>query len=107
MMGFALDSLDYAVTKTTGSLLLLSDSEANTVQPSACINCGRCARACPMNLMPMYIDAYTLRGDYATAKRYGAANCIECGCCAYTCPAKRPIVQSVRLCKKKIREVGL
>ncbi len=107
MMGFALDSLDYAVTKTTGSLLLLSDSEANTVQPSACINCGRCARACPMNLMPMYIDAYTLRGDYATAKRYGAANCIECGCCAYTCPAKRPIVQSVRLCKKKIREMGL
>lgn len=107
MMGFALDSLDYSVTKTSGSILLLSAAEANTVQPTACINCAKCAKACPMNLMPMYIDAYTLRGDYATAKRYGALNCIECGCCAYTCPSKRPIVQSVKLCKRKIRELGI
>ncbi len=107
MMGFALDSLDYSVTKTSGSILLLSGAEANTLQPSACINCAKCAKACPMNLMPMYIDAYTLRGDYASAKRFGALNCIECGCCAYTCPAKRPIVQSVKLCKRKIRELGL
>lgn len=107
MMGFALDTLEYSVTKTSGSVLLLGAEEANTLAPSPCINCGKCARACPMSLMPMYIDAYTLRGDYAQAKRYGAQNCIECGCCAYTCPAKRPIVQSVKLCKRKIRELGL
>ncbi len=107
MMGIALSGLDYSVTKTSGSLLFLNNSDANVSQPKPCINCGKCARACPMNLMPMYIDAYTLNGDYATAKKYGALNCIECGCCAYTCPAKRPIVQSVRLCKRKIKELKL
>ena len=60
-----------------------------------------------MNLMPMYIDAYALRGDFTSAKKYGALDCMECGCCAYTCPAKRPIVQSVRLAKRKIKELKI
>ena len=107
MMGFALNDLNYSVTKTSGSILALGRAEANTLQPSACINCSKCAKACPMNLMPMYIDLYTRKADYATAKKYGALNCIECGCCAFTCPAKRPIVQSVRLCKNKIRELKI
>lgn len=107
MMGFALNDLDYSATKTSGSILALGRAEANTLQPSPCINCAKCAKACPMNLMPMYIDLYTRKADYATAKKYGAQNCIECGCCAFTCPAKRPIVQSVRLCKNKIRELKI
>ncbi|MCH5351522.1 MAG: electron transport complex subunit RsxC [Clostridiales bacterium] len=107
MMGIAIPDLDYSISKTSGSLLFLSEEDVNTSQPKPCINCGKCARACPMNLMPMYIDAYTLNGDYSTAKKYGALNCIECGCCAYTCPAKRTIVQSVKLCKRKIKELGL
>lgn len=60
-----------------------------------------------MHLMPMYIDSYILAGDVRGAVKYGAKNCIECGCCAYTCPAKRPLVQSIRLAKKKSREAGL
>lgn len=107
MMGIALSGMDYSVTKTSGAILFLDDKDANTDKPQPCINCAKCARACPMNLMPMYIDAYTLRGDYAAAKRYGALNCIECGCCAYTCPAKRPIVQSVKLAKRKIKELNV
>ena len=106
-MGFALDDTTYSVTKTSGALLFLNGTDANTQKPQPCINCGKCAGACPMKLMPMYIDAYTLRGDYGAAKRYGAMNCIECGCCAFTCPAKRPIVQSVKLAKRKIKEMGL
>lgn len=107
MMGFALSGTDYYITKTSGSVLFLNADEANTATPAPCINCSRCQKACPMNLMPMYIDAYTLIGDYKTAKKYGAANCIECGCCSYSCPSKRPIVQSVKLCKKKLKELGL
>ncbi len=103
MMGFALPDLDYYTTKTMGALLFLTRKDSNVDKPSPCINCGKCARACPMNLMPMYIDAYTQIRDYATAEKYGAKTCIECGCCAYVCPAKRPIVQSVRLCKKMLR----
>ncbi|MCH5163239.1 MAG: electron transport complex subunit RsxC [Clostridiales bacterium] len=107
MMGFALPDTNYSVTKTTGAILFLGKEEANTLMPGPCINCATCRKVCPMNLMPMYIDAYALCGDFASAKRYGAMNCIECGCCAYSCPAKRPIVQSVRLAKRMIKEKGL
>ena len=104
MMGFAFIDTSISTTKTTGSILALTKKETSLMQPSPCINCGRCARACPMNLMPMYIDFYTLAGDYDTAVKYGALNCFECGSCAFSCPAKRAIVQSVRLCKKKLKE---
>lgn len=101
MTGVAVDHLDYATTKTTGCLLFLTDEEAFTGNPMPCIKCGKCARVCPMRLMPMYIDAYALVGDATMAVKYGARDCIECGCCTYTCPAKRPLVQSIRLAKKK------
>ncbi|MCH5151417.1 MAG: electron transport complex subunit RsxC [Clostridiales bacterium] len=104
MMGFSLADLDVVTTKTDSGLLALTDKEACTVLPTPCINCGRCAEVCPMRLMPMYIDFYTTVGDTANAVRYGAANCFECGTCAYVCPAKRPIVQSVRLTKMRMKE---
>lgn len=104
MMGFSLANLDVCTTKTDSGFLALTDKEASTVLPTPCINCGRCAEVCPMKLMPMYIDFYTTCGDTENAVRYGAANCFECGTCAYVCPAKRPIVQSVRLTKMKMKE---
>ena len=104
MMGVALSNHDGVTSKTDSGLLALLPEEANVIQPSPCINCARCARVCPMNLMPMYIDFYTLAGDYQSAIKYGVEHCIECGCCAYSCPAKRTIVQSVKLCKAKLKE---
>lgn len=104
MMGFAFIDTSITTTKTAGSLLAMTQKETNLTQPTPCINCGRCAKACPMSLMPMYIDFYTLARDYDSAVKYGAMNCFECGSCAYVCPARRAIVQSVRLCKKKLKE---
>ena len=104
MMGFSLANLDVCTTKTDSGLLALTSKEASTVLPTPCINCGRCAEVCPMRLMPMYIDFYTTCGDTENAVKYGAANCFECGTCAYVCPAKRPIVQSVRLTKMRMKE---
>ena len=104
MMGFTLQNLDVATTKTDSGFLALTDKEASTVLPTPCINCGKCASVCPMKLMPMYIDYYTTCNDTENAVKYGAANCFECGTCAYVCPAKRPIVQSVRLTKMKMKE---
>lgn len=104
MMGFSLADLDVATTKTDSGFLALTDKEASTVLPTPCINCGRCANVCPMRLMPMYIDFYATAGDFDNAVKYGAMNCFECGTCAYVCPAKRPIVQSVRLTKSKMKE---
>ena len=107
MMGNALYSLRVAVTKSTSSLLFLTQEEINQTASGACINCARCHKVCPMNLMPMYIDAYSEIKDFANAKKYGANACVECGCCAYVCPAKRPLVSGIRLAKRMIKEKNL
>ncbi|HHX49310.1 MAG TPA: electron transport complex subunit RsxC [Clostridiales bacterium] len=104
MMGVSMHNLKTVVSKGSSAILLLTEKEIRDVSPTPCIGCGRCARACPMNLMPMLIDDFILHNRVDDAKAYYAMSCIECGCCAYVCPAKRPLVQSQRLAKKLIRE---
>lgn len=107
MMGKALVGLNHYSRKTDSGLLVLVDGETNVSQPTNCINCAKCAKNCPMRLMPMYIESYALAGDFVNAKKYGAMNCLECGSCAYNCPAKRSLVQSISMAKNKIREMKL
>lgn len=104
MMGFAQPNLEACTAKNASALLFLTAAETDTTEVTQCINCGKCHTACPMNLMPMFIDACTIAGDYEGAKKYGAQNCMECGCCVYICPANRQIVSNVRIAKKIIRE---
>lgn len=104
MMGKALTDLGQYAKKTDSGLLFLTGKEANLEAPTNCINCGRCAKNCPMRLEPMYIEMYTLAGDYEKAAKYGAPYCIECGSCAYNCPARRALVQSIVFCKAKLKE---
>ncbi|MBQ3597301.1 MAG: electron transport complex subunit RsxC [Clostridia bacterium] len=105
MMGKAMTNTVAYTRKTDSGFLFLTQKETSLVSSSNCINCGVCAKNCPMRLMPMYIESYTLAGDYAGAEKYGAMNCIECGSCAYNCPAKRALVQSISLAKSKIKEM--
>ena len=105
MMGKALVNLNQYVRKTDSGILCLKNTETCTESPSNCINCGLCARKCPMRIMPMYIESFALSGDFKEAERYGAMNCIECGLCAYNCPAKRALVQSIVFAKSKIKEM--
>ena len=105
MMGRSLVNLNQYVRKTDSGLLCLKRTETSLDSPTNCINCGLCARKCPMRIMPMYIESFALAGDYKNAERYGAMNCIECGLCAYNCPARRALVQSITLAKSKIREM--
>lgn len=104
MMGISLASLKPVTSKGSSALLLLNDDEIRPIEPTPCINCGRCASVCPLSLMPMMTDRLILRDMVAEAKKFFPTSCIECGCCAYVCPAKRPLVQSQRLAKKLIRE---
>ncbi len=107
MMGKALIGLNHYSRKTDSGLLVLVDGETNAKEPSNCINCAKCAKNCPMRLMPMYIESYALAGDFVNAKKYGAMNCLECGSCAYNCPAKRALVQSISMAKNKIKELKI
>lgn len=44
--------------------------------PSACIDCGACDRACPVNI------------GVSKLEKVGSAECIACGSCVNACPAK-------------------
>ncbi|MBR2839159.1 MAG: electron transport complex subunit RsxC [Kiritimatiellae bacterium] len=104
MMGFAVPSLEIATTKTTSGLLLLSRKRVFQYGSGPCINCGRCLRACPMNLNPAEISKAVEADDIQSAeKEYHVMDCIECGACSFGCPEYRTITQMCRRAKNSIR----
>ncbi len=104
MMGFALSSLDVAVTKGTSGILVIPEKNVfHADEFGPCIRCGRCIDACAMGLTPSMLSVLSERGFYEEAKEYNLFDCFECGSCTYVCPSKRPIVQLVRLAKSMVK----
>jgi electron transport complex protein RnfC len=103
MMGVSQYSLQTSVVKHTNALLAFDKKDSEIQPESACIRCGRCVNACPMNLLPLYINLHALRGNIEELQKYHANDCIECGSCSYVCPAKRHLVQSMRLAKTYLK----
>ncbi len=103
MMGFAVSTLEIGTTKTTSGLLLLSRKKVFQYSSHPCINCGRCLRACPMNLNPALISKAVDANDIKAAEDAHVMDCIECGACSFGCPAYRTITQSCRRAKNSIR----
>jgi len=94
MMGQSLPHARVPVVKGTSGLLALTAAETAFGTPRPCIRCASCARACPMNLLPMEMAARIGADDLDGAVELGLKDCLACGCCAYVCPAHLPLVQS-------------
>ena len=97
MMGHALWSTAVPVTKKVGGILAI---HSPLYQASPCIHCGKCVRACPLQLLPNQLYRSVEKGDMNTAKFYDIDLCNDCGCCTYVCPAKIPILQNIRVGKE-------
>ncbi|MFG0770802.1 electron transport complex subunit RsxC [Vibrio plantisponsor] len=94
MMGQVIPSLQAAIDKTVGGILALTEDEViDEYKHQECIRCGQCVRACPMNLMPFQMAAYTRVSDFKRTQELGVQNCLSCGACSYVCPSSIPLVQ--------------
>ena len=104
MTGIAQHSLDASILKSTRALLFLTAKECSSVpaKSSPCIRCGRCIKACPMNLTPLYFGLYAQSGRFRELEKFHITDCMECGCCAYVCPSHIDLVQSIRTAKQEI-----
>lgn len=103
MMGTAIYDMDYPVLKNNNAILAFGVDMAPVDDITPCIRCGRCVRACPMNLMPLKLETAFELGDNGMLADYKVNLCMECGCCSYVCPARRDLVQVNRLSKARLR----
>ena len=100
MMGFAMFDYHVPVVKTSSAMLCMTEDDISEKEPTACINCGRCVKACPARLVPSRLATYSEHGQAELFEKHHGMECVECGCCSFVCPAKRPLTQSMRSMRK-------
>lgn len=106
MMGIAITDDSLPIIKQNNGIICLDEKEARSLEPTACIRCGRCVSGCPMRLVPTMLEKYAEKKMVEELQEYSIMDCMECGTCAYNCPAGRPLVQAIRLGKALIRNAG-
>jgi len=106
MMGFTVPSLQVTVTKGVSGILALEADPKLAREESACLRCGRCADACPLNLVPARLAQAAKHRRPDLARQNHILTCMECGCCAFACPAGIPLVQWIRAGKADVRKGG-
>lgn len=100
MMGFGIFDLDVPTTKTSSALLCMTKDQVSAMEPTACINCGKCVEACPGRVVPRKLADYAEHYDEEAFVKNNGMECCECGCCSYVCPAKRPLTQVIKSMRK-------
>ncbi len=100
MMGFGIFDLDVPTTKTSSALLCLTRDEVSAMEPSACINCGKCVEVCPGRVVPRTLADNAEHYDEEAFLKNNGMECCECGCCSFICPAKRPLTQVIKSMRK-------
>ena len=101
-MGLAQYTLDVPVIKGTSGILLFTSEDVKIHKEGPCIRCAKCVEVCPINLMPLMLNAYSKNHAYEDCGRLHVLDCIECGSCSYICPAKKPLMQNIRIAKREV-----
>ena len=104
MMGIELATAAVPIVKGSSGVLALNAAEIANEQPSPCIRCSSCVRACPVGLLPLDMAAHIRAGDSTSAVRLGLKDCIACGCCSFVCPSHIPLVHYFNFAKGELME---
>lgn len=54
----------------------------------ACVNCGACAKVCPVDILPQFAFKSIAAADIDESLSHGMLDCVECGLCSYVCTSK-------------------
>lgn len=107
MRGFAQYTVDAVLDAGVDAVVLIRSRDVVPFTTEACVNCGECVDACPLDLQVQLLGRYAEFGYFETAAEYDVDQCIECGLCAAVCTAKRPLVQYIKLAKKELRKARI
>ena len=103
LRGESLDRYDRSITKGSVGLFIV---EQGTIAPmeghSPCIECGSCSAICPARLRPDMLSRYAEFGLHERCLEEYITSCLECGLCGYVCIARRPVLQYIRLAKRRL-----
>ncbi len=97
MMGACAYDINTVISKSNNAVLAFEKTAEKKM--TNCIRCGRCIKACPLNLMPTELEKAYNRKDKDTLKKLRVGLCMNCGCCTYVCPAGRQLAQINQLAK--------
>ena len=65
----------------------------------ACVNCGTCARICPVDILPQFTMKCLVADEVEEALAHGLLDCAECGLCTFACPSKIELREVLRAAK--------
>ncbi len=103
MRGRSIYSLDTPVGCDTDAIMVQDREQVSPSSDTHCVNCGKCVRACPVNIPVNMLVRLLENGLYEDAAReYDLQFCIECGLCAYVCIAHIPIFHYIMLGKYEV-----
>lgn len=100
MMGFVCHNPQMALKKE--SIAVLAFQQEKPLQTDDCIRCGKCADACPMDLLPQQLHYFSQGQDLEKLQQFNLFDCIECGLCNYVCPSHIPLVQQFQCSKGEV-----
>lgn len=70
----------------------------------ACVNCGACAKICPVDILPQFTFKCLVANEIEEALGHGLLDCVECGLCSYVCPSKIELSGAFRQAKQDYRK---
>ncbi len=106
MMGIAINDPEIGIMKGTSGITILPIEIVKKGTEMNCIKCGRCVRACPMNLEPYLLYKLFKKKKFNDMAEHHLMDCIECGSCAYVCPSNIDHVKAFKTAKTVVRALG-